>query len=41
MIGDGVAQLFVPIAFTIRSAGQPAQTTTFLMNQVLRKTTDG
>ena len=41
MIGEGVAQLFVPIVFTIGSAGQPAQTTTFLMNQVLRKTADG
>jgi ketosteroid isomerase-like protein len=41
MIGEGVAQLFVPIAFTIGNAGQPAQTTTFLMNQVLRKTADG
>jgi ketosteroid isomerase-like protein len=41
MIGDGVAQLFVPIAFTIGNAGQPAQTTTFLMNQILRKTADG
>ena len=41
MIGEGVAQLFVPIAFTIGSAGQPAQTTTFLMNQILRKTADG
>ena len=41
MIGEGVAQLFVPIVFTIGNAGQPAQTTTFLMNQVLRKTADG
>jgi ketosteroid isomerase-like protein len=41
MIGDGVAQLFVPITFTIGSAGQPAQTTRFLMNQVLRKTAGG
>jgi ketosteroid isomerase-like protein len=41
MIGEDVAQLFVPIAFTIGNAGQPAQTTTFLMNQVLRKTADG
>ena len=41
MIGEGVAQLYVPIAFTIGSAGQPAQTTTFLMNQILRKTADG
>ena len=41
IIGEGVAQLFVPIVFTIGNAGQPAQTTTFLMNQVLRKTADG
>jgi hypothetical protein len=41
MIGDSVAQLFVPITFTIGNPGQPAQTTRFLMNQVLRKTADG
>jgi hypothetical protein len=41
IIDDNVAQLFVPITFTIGSAGQPAQTTRFLMNQVLRKTADG
>ena len=41
MLGDGAAQLFVPIAFTIGNVGQPPQTTTFLMNQVLRKTADG
>jgi ketosteroid isomerase-like protein len=41
ILGDGVAQLFVPIVFTIGNAGQPPQTTTFLMNQVLRKTADG
>lgn len=41
MIGDGVAQLFVPIEFTIGNAGQPAQTMTFLMNQILRKTAGG
>ena len=41
IIGEGVAQLFVPIVFTIGNAGQPAQTTTFLMNQILRKTADG
>jgi ketosteroid isomerase-like protein len=41
VIGEGVAQLFVPVAFTIGNAGQPAQTTTFLMNQVFRRTTDG
>ena len=41
MIGENSAQLFVPIVFTIGAAGQPPQTTTFLMNQVLRKTADG
>jgi ketosteroid isomerase-like protein len=41
MVGEGVAQLFVPIDFTIGSSGQPAQRTRFLMNQVLRKTADG
>ena len=41
MVGEGVAQLFVPIAFTIGNVGEPAQTTMFLMNQVLRKTADG
>ena len=35
MIGQDAAQLFVPIIFTIGAAGQPAQTTRFLMNQVL------
>jgi len=41
IIGEGVAQIFVPITFTIGNASQPAQTTLFLMNQVLRKTADG
>jgi hypothetical protein len=41
MVGEGVAQLFVPMDFTIGSAGQPAQRMRFLMNQVLRKTADG
>lgn len=41
MLGEGVAQLYIPITFSIGSAGQPAQTTKFLMNQVLRKTADG
>jgi uncharacterized protein (TIGR02246 family) len=41
MLGDGAAELYVPIVFTIGAAGQPVQTTRFLMNQVLRKTTDG
>jgi ketosteroid isomerase-like protein len=41
MIGDRVAQIYVPIIFTIGAAGQPAQQTRFLMNQVLVKTPDG
>jgi ketosteroid isomerase-like protein len=41
MIGDGVAQIYVPIIFTIGAAGQPPQQTRFLMNQVLVKTPDG
>jgi uncharacterized protein (TIGR02246 family) len=41
MLGEGAAELYVPIAFTIGAAGQPAQTTRFLMNQVLRKTAGG
>ena len=41
MIGDGVAQLYVPIMFTIGVPGQPPQQTKFLMNQVLVKTQGG
>ena len=41
LLGEGAAQIFVPIAFTIGAAGQQAQTTRFLMNQVLRKTAGG
>ena len=41
MIGDGAAQLYVPIVFTIGTAGQPAQPTRFLMNQLLVKTAAG
>jgi ketosteroid isomerase-like protein len=41
MIADGVAQVYVPINFTIGAAGQPPQQTRFLMNQVLVKTPDG
>jgi ketosteroid isomerase-like protein len=41
MIGEGVAQIFVPIVFTIGPAGQPPQQTKFLMNQVLVKTPNG
>jgi hypothetical protein len=41
MIGEGVAQIFVPIMFTIGPPGQPPQQTKFLMNQVLVKTPSG
>jgi ketosteroid isomerase-like protein len=41
IIGDDVAQIYVPIMFTIGAAGQPPQQTKFLMNQVLVKTQDG
>jgi hypothetical protein len=41
MIGDGVAQVYVPIEFTIGAAGQPPQQARFLMNQVLVKTASG
>jgi hypothetical protein len=41
MISDGVAQIYIPIIFTIGAAGQPPQQTKFLMNQVLVNTPDG
>src|SRR4051812_16995761 len=41
MISDGVAQVYIPIIFTIGATGQAAQQTKFLMNQVLVKTADG
>ena len=37
----GVVQLYVPITFMISPAGQTAQATRFLMNQVLVKTPNG
>jgi uncharacterized protein DUF4440 len=40
-LGPDAAQLFVPITFTIGAAGQPPQTTRFLMNQILVKTKSG
>jgi hypothetical protein len=40
-IGQDAAQLFVPISFTIGAAGKPAQTTRFLMNEVLVRTSGG
>jgi hypothetical protein len=41
MLSSDVAQLYVPIVFTIGSAGQAAQTTRFLMNQTIIKTPAG
>jgi hypothetical protein len=41
LLSDNVAQLFVPIAFSIGAAGQAPQATRFLMNQVLVKTPTG
>jgi ketosteroid isomerase-like protein len=40
-LANGAAQLFVPITFTIGPAGQPPQTTRFLMNQTLIRTAQG
>ena len=40
-IGEGIAQIYVPIVFTIGAPGQPAQPTRFLMNLVLVKTPSG
>jgi ketosteroid isomerase-like protein len=41
MTGEGVAQIYVPIVFTIGAPGQPVQPTRFLMNLVLVKTPGG
>ena len=41
LVADGVAQIYVPIMFTIGAPGQEAQKTRFLMNQVLLKTPAG
>jgi|SRR5947209_1567574 len=41
MLGDAAAQIYVPIAFAIGAAGQPAQQPKFLMNLVLVKTSAG
>ena len=41
MIGEGVAQIYVPIVFTIGALGQPAQPTRFLMNFVLINVPNG
>jgi hypothetical protein len=40
-LADGVAEIHVPIVFTIGTPGQAAQTTRFLMNQMLIKTAGG
>ena len=41
MLSNDVAQLYVPVVFTIGPPGQPAQTTRFLMNQTIIKTPAG
>jgi len=41
LVADGVAQIYVPIMFTIGAPGQEGQNTRFLMNQVLLKTPTG
>jgi hypothetical protein len=41
MIGDGAAQLYVPILFTIGAAGHPPRPVRFLMNQLLVKSSSG
>jgi hypothetical protein len=41
IIGEVVAQLYVPITFTIGASGQAPQSSRFLMNQILRKTSAG
>jgi ketosteroid isomerase-like protein len=41
MLGDGAAQIYVPINFTIGAPGQQPQPTRFLMNMVLGKTPSG
>jgi ketosteroid isomerase-like protein len=40
-VQPGVAQLYVPITFMIAPAGQTAQPSRFLMNQILVKTPEG
>ena len=41
MLSSDVAQLYVPIVFTVGSAGQAGQTTRVLMNQTIIKTPAG
>ena len=40
-LSDGVAQLFVPVTFMIAPAGQAAQPSKFLMNQILVRSGQG
>jgi len=40
-LANGVAQIYVPIMFTIGAPGQPPQQMRFLMNQTLVNTPDG
>ena len=40
-VQPGVVQLYVPVTFMIAPAGQTAQPTRFLMNQILVKTPEG
>ena len=41
MLANGVAQIYVPITFTIGAPGQSPQQTRFLMNQIIVKTPNG
>ena len=41
VLGPNTAQVFVPIMFTIGAPGQTPQSTKFLMNQILVKTSKG
>jgi ketosteroid isomerase-like protein len=41
MLGDGTAQIYVPINFLIGASGQQPQPMRFLMNMVLTKTPSG
>jgi ketosteroid isomerase-like protein len=41
MLADDVAQIYVPITFSIGAPGQPAQQMSFLMNQILVRTPQG
>jgi uncharacterized protein (TIGR02246 family) len=41
LVADGVAQIYVPIMFTIGPPGEQGQKTRFLVNQVLVKTPTG